>query len=83
LLETQPFETLKSVFMKTKTFTTMGAFHPVIFFIVVYIVALFFSIFICSSLFYSCQSSSKLAKAEKAPEKKNSNTGAISSVAFR
>ena len=36
--------------MKAKTFTTMGALHPVLFFVVVYIVALFFSIFICSSL---------------------------------
>ena len=42
--------------MKTKTFTPMGALHPVLFFAGVYVVALFFSIFICSSLFYSCNS---------------------------
>jgi hypothetical protein len=65
--------------MKTKTFTTMGALHPILFFIVVYIVALFFSIFICSSLFYSCKSSSsKLAKEQKMPIQKTavSNTTA-------
>ncbi|MEI2738602.1 MAG: hypothetical protein V9F01_07445 [Chitinophagaceae bacterium] len=40
--------------MKTKTFTPMGSLHPILFFAVLYIVALLFSIFICSSLFYSC-----------------------------
>jgi hypothetical protein len=54
--------------MKTKTFTTMGALHPILFFVVVYVVALFFSIFICSSLFYSCKSNStRLAKEQKKP----------------
>ena len=31
----------------------MGALHPILFFAVMYVVVLFFSIFICSSLFYS------------------------------
>ena len=39
--------------MKTKTFTPMGSLHPIIFFVVVYVVALLLSIFICSSLFYT------------------------------
>jgi hypothetical protein len=42
--------------MKTKTFTPMGSLHPILFFAGVYVVALLFSIFICSSLFYSCNS---------------------------
>jgi hypothetical protein len=42
--------------MKTKTFSPMGALHPALFFAGVYIVALFFSIFICSAIFYSCNS---------------------------
>ena len=53
--------------MKTKTFTTMGALHPILFFAGVYIVALVFSIFICSSLFYSCNASG--ANAEVKQEK--------------
>jgi hypothetical protein len=54
--------------MKARTFTTMGALHPVLFFAGVYIVALLFSIFICSSLFYSCNSSSAtMSQQEKAP----------------
>lgn len=44
--------------MKTKTFTPMGSLHPILFFAVVYVVALLFSIFICSALFYSCNTTS-------------------------
>jgi hypothetical protein len=44
--------------MKRKTITPMGALHPILFFAGVYFVALFFSIFICSSVFYSCNASS-------------------------
>jgi hypothetical protein len=57
--------------MKTKTFTTMGAIHPVLFFAGVYVVALLFSIFICSSLFYSCNATSgKIAREQKVPMEK-------------
>jgi hypothetical protein len=44
--------------MKAKTLTPIGSLHPVLFFAGVYVVALVFSIFICSTLFYSCNSSS-------------------------
>lgn len=40
--------------MKTKHLTPMGSMHPILFFAGLYVVALLFSIFICSSLFYSC-----------------------------
>ncbi|MFI5130480.1 MAG: hypothetical protein ACHQFX_10835 [Chitinophagales bacterium] len=57
--------------MKTKTVTSIGALHPILFFAVMYIVVLFFSIFICSALFYSCKSSgAKLAKKTTAPAPK-------------
>ena len=39
--------------MKAKKSAAMGALHPILFFAVMYVVVLFFSIFICSSLFYS------------------------------
>jgi len=48
----------KSESMKTKSFTSVGSFHPILFFAVVYAVALLFSIFICSALFYSCNAKS-------------------------
>jgi hypothetical protein len=71
--------------MKTKTFTTMGALHPVLFFVVVYVVALFFSIFICSSLFYSCKSNStKLTKEQKIPlQKPGGNNSIITAAVMR
>lgn len=53
--------------MKRKTFTPVGALHPILFFAGVYVVALFFSIFICSTIFYSCNTS---ANASVAKEKK-------------
>jgi len=43
--------------MKTRTQKPLGALHPVLFFSGIYFVALLFSIFICSAIFYSCQSS--------------------------
>ena len=51
--------------MKNKSFSPMGSMHPILFFVFVYAVALFFSIFICSSLFYSCNASSSSSLTEK------------------
>jgi hypothetical protein len=51
--------------MKTKSSTSMGSLHPIIFFTVVYVVALLLSIFICSSLFYAFNGgSSKIGSQE-------------------
>jgi hypothetical protein len=44
--------------MKTRTQKPLGALHPILFFSGIYFVALLFSIFICSAIFYSCQSHS-------------------------
>jgi len=66
--------------MKAKTFTPMGALHPALFFAGVYIVALLFSIFICSTIFYSCNSSSadlvkkEEIKSQPTPVTRNGNT---------
>lgn len=59
--------------MKTKRSTTMGALHPILFFAVMYVVVLFFSIFICSSLFYSLNSDidDVAAKTEQPAKQKN------------
>jgi hypothetical protein len=54
--------------MKSRTFTPMGALHTVLFFAGVYVVALFFSIFICSSLFYSCNTTGTTAAVKSKPE---------------
>lgn len=53
--------------MKTRTLTPMGSLHPVIFFVVVYVVALLLSIFICSSLFYTFSNSSSRNTGQNQP----------------
>lgn len=68
--------------MKTKTFTPVGSLHPVLFFAVVYIVALVLSIFICSSLFYSCNTSStQVSKLDTKPVPAGANQTVV--VAMR
>jgi len=43
----------------------MGSLHPILFFVFVYVVVLLFSIFICSSLFYSCNAKATTILVEK------------------
>ena len=45
--------------MIKRNYTPWGALHPILFFSGVYLVALIFSIFICSSIFYSCRFETK------------------------
>jgi hypothetical protein len=52
--------------MKHKTSTSIGALHPILFFAGVYVVALFLSIFICSTIFYSLNDNqATISKHEK------------------
>ncbi|MEO5562753.1 MAG: hypothetical protein ABIR18_04940 [Chitinophagaceae bacterium] len=60
--------------MKTKSLPSIGALHPVLFFAVMYVVVLFFSIFICSSLFYSCSSTSSTGLVKKSAPAKQQAT---------
>jgi hypothetical protein len=71
--------------MKTKTFTTVGALHPILFFAGVYVVALIFSVFICSSLFYSCNSSATTTdvKQEKPQQQATSILKTETSIVLR
>ena len=50
--------------MKRKsTFSAIGGYQPFLFCIGMYIVALFFSIFICSAIFYAVNPKGELAKS--------------------
>jgi hypothetical protein len=71
--------------MKTKSFTSMGSLHPILFFAVVYVVALLFSIFICSSLFYTFSGgSSKIGSQETIQlEKQAISAPATTTMAMR
>jgi hypothetical protein len=68
--------------MRNRSFTPMGSMHPVLFFVVMYTVALFFSIFICSSLFYSCNTSSSGSLVEKSSPVKESTSVSANTVAL-
>ena len=60
----------------------MGALHPILFFAVMYVVVLFFSIFICSSLFYSLNADSEEATVKtEQPEKQKSFHVQVSTAA--
>ncbi len=52
--------------MKRTTFNAIGGWQPFLFCIGMYVVALFFSIFVCSSIFYVLNSKSSAGNAEKA-----------------
>jgi hypothetical protein len=60
--------------MRSKTTTAMGALHPILFFAGVYVVVLLFSIFICSTIFYSC-SANKTDFVKKSEQKASPATG--------
>lgn len=56
--------------MKRKsTFTAIGGYQPFLFCIGMYFVALFFSIFICSAIFYAINPKKAIAKTENSTEK--------------
>ncbi len=52
--------------MRSKSISPVGSLHPILFMAGMYIIALFLAIFICSTLFYSCNTSSaSSARIEK------------------
>ena len=64
--------------MRSKNSTPVGALHPILFFAGVYVVVLLFSIFICSSLFYSCNTSGNaMAKEVKSAPAQNNTLASV------
>ena len=51
--------------MKRTTFNAIGGWQPFLFCIGMYVVALFFSIFVCSSIFYALNAKSSAKEIEK------------------
>jgi hypothetical protein len=51
--------------MNRTTFNAIGGWQPFLFCIGMYVVALFFSIFVCSSIFYAFNAKSATKAAEK------------------
>jgi quinol-cytochrome oxidoreductase complex cytochrome b subunit len=52
--------------MKSKTFSAIGGWQSFLFCVGMYVVALFFAIFVCSSIFYAVNSKNTVSKAETA-----------------
>lgn len=67
----QYLKNLKPVIMRSKS-NSFGALHPILFFVVMYVVVLFMSIFICSSLFYSFNEGSSSSEASAQVSQKQS-----------
>lgn len=51
--------------MNRTTFNAIGGWQPFFFCVGMYVVALFFSIFVCSSIFYAFNAKSQAKAAEK------------------
>jgi type III secretory pathway component EscR len=51
--------------MRRRTFNAIGGWQPFLFCIGMYVVALFFSIFVCSSVFYAINAKSSSKEVEK------------------
>ena len=66
--------------MRFKSATAVGALHPILFFAGVYVVVLLFSIFICSTIFYSCNAT-KTAIVKKSEQKASRVTNTTASLA--
>ena len=69
--------------MKSKTPTLVGALHPILFFAGIYVVVLLFSIFICSTIFYSCNVNKNTLVEKKGnpiPAERNNITASIATV---
>jgi hypothetical protein len=69
--------------MKPKNFSAVGSLHPILFFAVVYVVALVLSIFICSSIFYSLNGSSSAAVSTELVQPAAPETVPVAAVAMR
>jgi hypothetical protein len=78
----QTLEKLNQDRMKKRSVSPIGALHPILFFAGVYVVVLFFSIFICSSLFYSCNTTSggNYSSNEKKANEPQTSTVVMASV---
>ena len=66
--------------MRLKSATAVGALHPILFFAGVYVVVLLCSIFICSTIFYSCNAT-KTAIVKKSEQKASPVTNTTASLA--
>jgi hypothetical protein len=66
--------------MKRSTFNAIGGWQPLFFCVGMYVVALFFSIFVCSSIFYAVNSKQASKAVEKTVVASSARTQQLASV---
>jgi hypothetical protein len=66
--------------MKTKTLSAIGGWQSFLFCVGMYVVALFFSIFVCSSIFYAMNSKPSSGKDAAYVEKSVVKTNTLASL---
>ncbi|HET6253067.1 MAG TPA: hypothetical protein VFE32_03300 [Puia sp.] len=66
--------------MKRSTFNAIGGWQPLFFCVGMYVVALFFSIFVCSSIFYAVNSRPASKAVEKTAVASTAKTQQLASV---
>lgn len=66
--------------MKRSTFNAIGGWQPLFFCVGMYVVALFFSIFVCSSIFYAVNSRPAVKSVEKTAVASTAKTQQLASV---
>ncbi|MEO6069405.1 MAG: hypothetical protein ABIN57_10950 [Chitinophagaceae bacterium] len=52
--------------MNRKSTSSIGAFHPILFFVVIYGISLFLSFFVCRSVYYGINGEQSTVKVENA-----------------
>lgn len=69
--------------MNRKSTSGMGAFHPVLFFVVIYGISLFLALFVCSTVYYSLNDQKTDAETISKTNLEISNAAASGATAFR
>lgn len=68
--------------MNARTFNTLGGFQSMLFCIGIYIVALFFSIFICSAIFKAVSSTGRASAKTEQAEKNVTTAPTVAAVSL-
>jgi flagellar biosynthesis protein FliP len=63
--------------------SSVGAFHPILFFVVIYGISLFLAFFVCSSVYYSINDENEAVTAQAAPQQQYELDNATTVTALR
>jgi hypothetical protein len=69
--------------MNRKSTASIGAFHPILFFVVIYSISLFLSFFVCRSVYYGINGQSATVKAEAAKKEFQLSTAGLTASVYK